>query len=294
MTTKKKIHFVSIIGKTNSGKSSFLNKILNINLSPINKKEQTTRRSIQGILNLKKYQIIFNDNPGLHNKNNLLASKINIHATKNLKENYDLILFFKTVNQEIDEKEMKILEKLDKNNSFIVISKTDLNNNLETKNKILKKFQELNFKNVFFLSNKIATSYLRILNEIKKRCYFSEIPYEENQISDLPLRFLVAEKIRNSINNNCHQEIPYENHVEIVEFDESKKNITKIRAIIWVNKKSQIKIIVGKNGLNIKKIGIEARENIEDFLESKIFLELEVKLDKNWTKNDKKTEKLFH
>ncbi len=281
-----KAGFVGIIGKPNVGKSTLMNRLVGEGLSIVTHKAQTTRHRIKGILNSEDYQIVFSDTPGILEPNYLLQEKM-MDFVKATLEDADAVLFISDLSEAyMDE---TILEKLSaiKAPLIVVLNKIDLSSTDEI-NKLVhgwkKKLKPLAVIPVSalkkFNTEKIIEAILELLPEAPP--YFPK-----DSLSDANERFFVSEIIREKIMLHYQQEIPYSAEVMVEAFKEEEK-IVKIAATVFVERDSQKGILIGKGGEDIKRIGIEARIDIEKLLGKKVFLELFVKVEKEWRKNENK------
>ena len=282
-----KAGFVSIIGNPNVGKSTLMNILLGEKLSITTPKVQTTRHRIKGILSGDDYQIIFSDTPGILQPKYKLQESMLKYIEEALAD-ADIILYLtdpfdsKRVNEEyIDRlKNMKIPV-------IVVINKVDTIQQEEVKALMMQWQERLPEAEIIPASALYNYNIDKIFHTILEKLPESPPFFDKDALTDLPLRFFVAEIIREKIFENYRQEIPYSTQVIVEEFKEYP-NITKIRATIFVEKESQKPIIIGNRGQAIKKVGIEARKDIEKFLDQKVYLELYVKVDKNWRNNTNK------
>lgn len=281
-----KAGFVGIIGKPNVGKSTLMNRLVGEGLSIVTHKAQTTRHRIKGILNSDDYQIVFSDTPGILEPHYLLQEKM-MDFVKATLEDADAVLFISDLSEAyMDE---IILEKLTaiKAPLIVVLNKIDLSSTDEI-NKLVhgwkKKLKPLAVIPVSalkkFNTEKIIEAILELLPEAPP--YFPK-----DSLSDANERFFVSEIIREKIMLHYQQEIPYSVEVIVEAFKEEEK-IVKIASTIYVERDSQKGILIGKGGEDIKRIGTEARIDIEKFLGKKVFLELFVKVEKEWRKNENK------
>ncbi len=281
-----KAGFVGIIGKPNVGKSTLMNRLVGEGLSIVTHKAQTTRHRIKGILNTEDYQIVFSDTPGLLEPHYLLQEKM-MDFVKATLEDADAVLFISDLSEAyMDE---AIIEKLSavKAPLIIILNKIDLSTQDEI-NKLVhgwkKKLKPLAVIPVSalkkFNTEKIIEAIVELLPEAPP--YFPK-----DSLSDANERFFVSEIIREKIMLHYQQEIPYSTEV-IVEAFKDEEKIVKIAATIYVERDSQKGILIGKAGEDIKRIGVEARIDIEKFLGKKVFLELFVKVEKEWRKNENK------
>lgn len=281
-----KAGFVGIIGKPNVGKSTLMNRLVGEGLSIVTHKAQTTRHRIKGILNTEDYQIVFSDTPGLLEPHYLLQEKM-MDFVKATLEDADAVLFISDLSEAyMDE---AIIDKLSavKAPLIVVLNKIDLSTQDEI-NKLVhgwkKKLKPLAVIPVSalkkFNTEKIIEAIVELLPEAPP--YFPK-----DSLSDANERFFVSEIIREKIMLHYQQEIPYSTEV-IVEAFKDEEKIVKIAATIFVERDSQKGILIGKAGEDIKRIGVEARIDIEKFLGKKVFLELFVKVEKEWRKNENK------
>jgi len=273
--------FVSIIGKPNVGKSSLMNKLVGENLSIITNKAQTTRHRIMGILNGDDFQIVYSDTPGL------LEPKYELHQAmmdyvKVSLDDADVILLIVELEEKFDE---KLLAKFQKINTPIVllINKIDLAKGSQVTDKIEYWKTIIDAKEIVPVSAKTGENLEQVLNTIKK--YLPEHPgfYPKDDLTDKSERFFASEIIREKIFLNYEQEIPYSSEVGIESFKEETE-IIRIRATIFVERDSQKGILIGKGGSSLKKVGTEARKDLESFFGKKVFLETHVKVADNWRK----------
>ena len=289
---KKKCGFVAILGRPNVGKSTLLNALLKEKISIVSSVPQTTRFRIRGILNLENAQIIFIDTPGLHLFKDDLALYLNNIAKKSV-EDTDLILYLVDVTRSIGNEEMMIMNFLLNYNHLPMImglNKIDLgtdflNHYIERWEALLKEKKKENPVKFYIpLSAKKGKNLDKlteaIVDLLPERDFLF---YPEKETTDFPLSFRISEIIREKLLLFLKEELPHSCAV-IVEEMEEKENIVYIYASILVNRTSQKKIIIGKGGSFIKKIGTEARKDLEVLLKRKVYLELYVKVVKDWQK----------
>jgi len=285
-----KAGFVTIFGKPNAGKSTLINALLNFNLSIVNRKVQTTRDRILGILTEDDYQIIFVDTPGiLEPKYELQKFMLNEIRTS-LTEADLIIQIVDTLNLNFDDlkkTDSDYKELLLNKKRIIVLNKIDL---MKTDN-LLPIMERL--KNEFNYDEIVPVSALEHENidELKK-IILKYIPegeffYDKDTLTDKPEKFFVSEIIREKILGMYHEEIPYSIMVGITEFKDRGNNLVYINADIIVERESQKIIVIGNKGAGLKKLGERARKDIENFLNKKVYLELFVKVRKDWRNNKK-------
>lgn len=282
--------FVNIIGKPNVGKSTLMNILVGERLSIISSKAQTTRHRILGMINSDNYQIIFSDTPGMmkpqYELHKNMMSFVNISL-----EDADVIVFVTDL-FETEEEIEGIIEKINQSGIpvLLVINKIDL-----AKEGQLDKVTEywtsrIKASTVIFISALEKFNTEKILQEILDRLPEHPAFYDKGELTDRPERFFASEIIREKIFNNYKKEIPYSSEVSIEDFLEESK-IIKIRATIYVERESQKGIIIGDQGKMLKKVGIEAREELEKFFKKKVYLETFVKVETDWRKNKLKLKK---
>ena len=276
--------FVNIIGNPNVGKSTLMNLLVGENLSIITPKAQTTRRSIRGIVNGEDFQIVFTDTPGILKPNYLLQENM-MKFVNTAMEDADVILFVTDVFDKFENPEfIERLNSLEKP-VVLIINKIDLSNqeNLEAladkwKTRLTK------LQGIIPVSALAKFNVESILLSLKKFLPESPPYFPKEELTDLSQRFFISEMIREKVFNNYQKEIPYSTEIIIEEFKE-EADITNIRAIIYVERESQKAIILGHKGSAIKNIGIQARKDIEKFLDKKVFLETIVKVKEDWRNN---------
>lgn len=279
-----KTGFVNIFGRPNAGKSTLLNALMGEKMAIVSSKVQTTRHRIKGILTEKDYQVIFSDTPGIIEPKYKLHEKM-MQAVKGSLEDADVALLLVDVKDNWEECDAIFSSLKLKVPAIVVLNKLDLVDTDKLKEGI-----------VFFESKKYCRKAVSIsaLSGINKKQFMKPILellpegepfYTDDNISDLPTKFFVSELIREKIYTLFQDEIPYHTTVLVQEFKE-KSTLIKIRAEIIVQRETQKAIILGHGGSMIKKLGTEARKDIEAFLGQKIFLELFVKVRSKWRDND--------
>ena len=284
MQNKKfKSGFVSIIGRPNVGKSTLLNQILKEKIAIVSPKAQTTRNKIQGIYTTDNEQIIFIDTPGIHKAKNELGNRMNEFAMSSL-DGIDAILYVIDATSPIGKGDEFILESLVKSKTpiFLVANKVDLLNDTD---KIIENIDTYKEKGKFVGGITIsATNNFNIdklLEMIVNVLPNGPMYYPEDQLLDQPERFVVSEIIREKVLLNTEEEVPHSVAITIERFKEQNDKV-EIYATIVVERISQKKIIIGKNGSMIKKIGTQARLDIKKFLGCGVHLDLFVKVEENW------------
>lgn len=281
-----KAGFVNIIGNPNVGKSTLMNVLVGEKLSIITPKAQTTRHRILGIVNGEDYQIVFSDTPGILNPAYQLQESM-MDFVKTAFDDADILIYM----VEVEEKELKneaFFKKITNSKIpvLLLLNKIDLSNSERVEEKIN------------YWKNKVPNSFVYVISALEKfniESVFHKIIellpespafYPKDQLTDKPERFFVNEKIREKILMHYKKEIPYSVEVETESFVKEKE-IIKIRTLIMVERNTQKGILIGHKGKAIKRIGEEARKDLESFFDKKIFIELYVKVNKNWRSNEK-------
>jgi GTP-binding protein Era len=285
-----KAGFVNIVGKPNVGKSTLMNILVGERLSIISPKAQTTRHRIVGITNTEDYQIVFSDTPGM------LKPKYELHKSMmgfvNLSlEDADVILFVTDL-YETDEEIEEVIQRINQSGVpvLLLINKIDLAK--EGQLDVVTEYwtSRVQAAAVIPISAKENFNTERILQEIVERLPEHPAFYDKEELTDRPERFFASEIIREKIFTNYKKEIPYSTEVGIEDFHE-EETIIRIRATIFVERNSQKGIIIGDKGKMLKKVGTEAREDLEKFFGKKVFLETYVKVEQDWRKNKLKLKK---
>ncbi|MDD3152886.1 MAG: GTPase Era, partial [Bacteroidales bacterium] len=277
----------NIIGKPNAGKSTLMNALVGEKLSIITSKAQTTRHRIIGIVNGEDFQIVYSDTPGIIKPAyKLQQSMMNFVEGAFIDADLFLLIVDPSDEYEIDD---KTIDKIRKTNVpvIVILNKIDLLNNdlvLQHVNKWNEIFPE---SSIIPVSALYKFNVEPVLKEIIAKLPENHPFFPKDELTDKPLRFFVSEIIREKILMNYKQEIPYSCEVCIEEYHESKE-LDKIKAVIYVARESQKGILIGKGGSAMKRVGIEARKDIEEFLQKKVFLELYVKVMKEWRDDELK------
>ncbi|MGN3839742.1 GTPase Era [Mycoplasmopsis bovis] len=286
-----KVCIISILGRPNVGKSSLLNKIIKYDLAIVSNVPQTTRDQIMGVYTENDYQFVFVDTPGIHKPLNLLGESLNKEAFSSIND-IDCILFLTPVNEEIKSGDKLILERIaNSKNKIAVISKIDLAKSPDDISKKIKSLEEFNFQKIISVSNKNDKSIDSLIEILKEYSYEGPPFYDEDYITDKSMRFMAKEYIRESAINLLTDELPHSIAVEVQDFIEEEDRIT-INAVIYVKKDSQKGILIGKGASMIKKIGTNARMKMGHQFNSKVTLNLKVKVSNKWI-NDKSALKKF-
>jgi GTP-binding protein Era len=278
--------FVTIIGKPNVGKSTFVNHIVGEKIAITSHKPQTTRNAIRGIYNDAESQIIFIDTPGVHKPKHKLGATMTDTALNTMNA-VDVIMMMISGLEQLEDIDHTIIERLKnaKTPAILVVNKIDAVKDVDRLEILINKYKSLHdFKGVFAISalNGIHTKLL--MDDIKDLLEEGPKYYPEDQTTDNPIRFMISELIREKVLELTQEEIPHSVMVLIdaMENDDVYEHVLNIHASIIVERDSQKGIIIGKNGRMIKKIGTKARHDILALLGVKIYLDLHCKVEKNW------------
>ncbi|WP_027338662.1 GTPase Era [Halonatronum saccharophilum] len=276
--------FITVVGQPNVGKSTLINKLVGEKVVITSRKAQTTRNKIQCILTLDQAQMIFIDTPGIHRPKDKMGKYLNDVAYTSLKE-IDLALFVVNAQYKPNNSDKQIANQLNalKTPVLLVINKVDQ----ISKRDLLKRIQEYERLGSFEDTVSISAKEEINLDDLKDTMveYMPKGPkyYPDDMVTDQIEQFIVAEIVREKILSFTHEEVPHSVAVEIMSFKEREdKDLVEIRANIYVERKSQKGILIGKGGKMLKKIGQTARKDIEDLLGTQIFLDLWVKVKDDW------------
>ena len=281
-----KAGFVNIVGNPNVGKSTLMNSLVGEKLSIITSKAQTTRHRILGIVNGEKFQLVLSDTPGVIKPSYELQSSM-MDFVKTAIDDADILIYMIEIG-ESSLKDENLFNKI-KSSSIpvvVLINKIDLSNQEELENQVSEWSKKLPNAEIFPIS---ALKEFQVDNLLQRLIeLLPECPpyFPKDQLTDKPERFFVNEIIREKILINYNKEIPYSVEILTEEFKEDQK-IIRIRSVIMVERNSQKGIIIGHKGSALKKIGIESRKDLETFFGKQIYIELFVKVNKNWRSNHK-------
>ncbi len=284
--------FVGIIGAPNVGKSTLLNAILGEKVAITTPKPQTTRTQIRGILTGENFQIVFVDTPGIHLPRKLLNKKL-VEIAEKAVEDVDVLLFLVDVTNRNRKEEFAVIELIKRLKKPVVL----LLNKIDkvAKENILPMIEEMSkmypFEAIIPVSAKYKDGIDRVLEELLKLLPEGPQYYDGTTITDQSKEHIVEELVREKVFLLAKQEIPYSTAVKVEEMNEDE-DIVRIRAVIYVERPSQKGIIIGKNGKFIKKIGTYARMDLERLWGKKVFLDLWVKVLKDWSKDEKQLRRL--
>lgn len=285
-----KAGFVNIVGSPNVGKSTLMNQMIGEKLSIVTSKAQTTRHRIHGIVNDENYQIVFSDTPGVVNASYKLHEQMMSYVESSFKD-ADILLFITDIYEsEMNHKET--LERIKKLSIPVltIVNKMDLGSQEQVEKRILYWKEKLPNAEVIPISALHGFGKEWVWQRILDLLPDGPAYFEKEDLSDRPVRFFVAEMIREKIFLFTDKEVPYCSQVDVNTYEE-EENIIRIRATIVVERDSQKGIIIGKGGDMLKKIGREARKDIENFVGKQVFLQTFVKVDKDWRESEVKLKK---
>lgn len=284
-----KAGFVNIVGNPNVGKSTLMNLLMGERISIATFKAQTTRHRIMGIINSDDAQIVFSDTPGVLKPNYKLQEEMLAFSVSALQD-ADVLLYVTDV-VETPDKNNDFLEKVKKMNVpvLVLINKIDISNQKDLEKLVQLWHESLPKAEIFPISAKVKFNVDNVLSRIKELLPDSPPYFDKDQWTDKPARFFVTEIIREKILLYYDKEIPYAVEVVVEQFKEDDKHI-HINAVIYVERDSQKGIIIGHRGIALKKVSSEARKTLEKFFGKSIYLEIFVKVDKDWRSNTKRLE----
>jgi len=286
--SNKRSGFVAIFGKPNAGKSTLINDLLNFNLSIVNRKVQTTRNKVLGVLTEDNYQIVFVDTPGILEPKYELQSFM-LSEIKSSLDEADVIVHIidaLTISYEdLKSVEEKFMDLLKNKKRIIVLNKIDLIKKDDILPIIERLSAEFNYHEIVPVSALKNENVEELKKIIVKDLPEREFYYDEDTLTDKPEKFFVGEIIREKILDLYHEEIPYSVIVNIAEFKERENGVIYINSEIILERESQKIIVIGKKGEGLKRLGERARKEIENFLNKKVYLELFVKVRKDWRNN---------
>lgn len=285
--------FVNIVGNPNVGKSTLMNALVGERLSIITSKAQTTRHRIMGIVNGEDFQMVYSDTPGVLSPNYQLQRQM-LEFSRSALVDADVLLYV-TEPQDTIDRNPDFIEKVKKMSSagssvFLIINKIDLTTQ-DTLERLVEFWKnQLPEATIFPISAQEKFGVSQLFDAIKDALPVGPPFFPKDQLTDKPARFFVNEIIREKILQNYDKEIPYSVEVEVESFKEEDKLI-RIDAVIYCERESQKGIIIGKAGSALKRVGSQARKDIEEFFQKQVFLQLFVKVDKDWRSN---TNRLKH
>jgi GTPase len=279
--------FVSIIGRPNVGKSTLINTLIGSKIAIVSEKPQTTRTRIQGILTSDEGQIIFIDTPGIHKPKHLLGEYMLKISTQSLNE-VDIIYYMTDASRPFGAGEQYIIDQLKKVEVpvFLLVNKIDLVGEEEIREFVQPFYNQMNFTELILISAANGTNLTNLLNKTMQYLPEGPLYYPEDDMTDQPVSFIVAELIREKALLLTRDEVPHSLAVEVEEFKNQPGGKIYVRAVINTERDSQKAIIIGQKGQMLKKIGERSRIDIEKMLEASVYLDLWVKVKKNWRDNE--------
>ncbi len=286
--------YVALIGRPNAGKSTILNRLVGEKIAAVSNKPQTTRYRIQGIVTRENGQIVFVDTPGVHKPGYLLNRRM-MSAVHDALLSVDLVVLMRDASVSTGNGDKYVLDlvKSSGKKAILLLNKID---KLKDKSRLLPLIEqysaEFDFAAVIPVSALNGEAVDVVLDEIVKHLPAGEPLFGEDEMTDQPVRAIVAEMVREKILGSTGEEIPYVTAVVTEMFDESDPKLPKIYCAIYVEKPSQKKIIIGHQGSKIRDIGTRAREDIEKFLGTKVFLKLFVKVVDDWRNQERRLDEI--
>ena len=279
--------FVNIVGNPNVGKSTLMNALVGERLSIITSKAQTTRHRIMGIVNGEDFQMVYSDTPGVLSPNYRLQEKM-LEFSRSALVDADVLLYV-TEPQDTADRNPDFLTKVKRmaeagTKVFLIINKIDLTTQETLENLVAFWHSQLPEAEIFPISAQERFGVVQLFDAIKEALPAGPPFFPKDQLTDKPARFFVNEIIREKILLNYDKEIPYSVEVEVESFLE-EEHLIRINAVIYCERESQKGIIIGKAGAALKRVGSQARKDIEDFFQKQVFLQLFVKVDRDWRSN---------
>ncbi len=286
--------FVALIGRPNAGKSTLLNHLVGEKIAAVSNKPQTTRHKIRGIITLDEGQIVFVDTPGVHKPGYALNRRM-MSAVHDAILSVELIVLMRDASVSTGNGDKFVLELVKDSGkpAVLVLNKID---KLRDKAKLLPLIEfysnEHEFAEVIPISALEGDAVSVMLEQIVKHLPVGEPIFAKDEMTDEPIRSIVAEMVREKILETMSEEIPYVTAVITEKFDETKPHMTKIYCAIYVERDSQQRMVIGKQGSRIKDIGTKARKDIEKLLRKKVYLQLFVKVVKDWRNQERQLDEI--
>lgn len=281
---------VAILGRPNAGKSTLLNRLLGQKLAIVTRKPQTTRSRILGILTVEGAQLLLLDTPGFHTSPKALNKALN-EAVEEAVQDCDVALLLVDPSEGWDEAHAVLLAQLHKRGAQVVLAATKCDRS-ENAARAWPPPQVEGAAAVLRISAQSGEGVDALLAALVGRLPEAPAYYGPDEVTDRPLRFLAAELVREAAFEALSQELPYATAVEILEFDERRSDLVRIRANLIVARASQKRIVIGEGGAMIKRIGTQARHGIEELLQTKVHLDLWVKVEPRWWRRPKRLKSL--
>lgn len=283
MSQKHRSGFVTLVGRPNVGKSTLLNNIIGQKVSIISDKIQTTRTLVQGILSDEDSQIIFIDTPGIHKPKHRLGDYM-VDVSLQTLADVDIVLFMVNATEGYGKGDQFILDKLNKIDKpiFLIINKVD-QIHPDALFPIIEQYKDTcKFEEIIPISALNGNNVDKLLELLKEHLIVGPKYFDENQVTDKTDRFIISELIREKVLTYTEEEVPHSINVLIEDVTRNDQDKLQIQASIIVERDSQKGILIGKKGSMLKRIGQSARRDIEQFLDEKIFLDLWIKVKKDW------------
>ncbi len=286
MTEPFRCGFVALIGKPNTGKSTLMNALIGEKLSITAPRPQTTRHQILGIKTTDHCQCIFVDTPGLHTAQKKAINRYMNRAASSVIDDVDLICVLLDARR-IDAEDQAVLQRLEgKQPVLLILNKIDRMSKPELLPVIEELAKQIPGREIIPVSALKGENLDHLIEEIEKRLPVGPPQFPDDQLTDRPMRFIVAEIVREKLFRRLTQELPYALTVSVDHYAQ-EQDLLRISATIWVERKSQKGIIIGKGGQQLKQIGSEARADIERLVGQKVFLQLWVKLREGWSDDER-------
>jgi GTP-binding protein Era len=280
--------FVTVVGKPNVGKSTLINGLVGEKVAIVSPKPQTTRRTLRGILTLPEAQIVFVDTPGMHEPRHKLGEYMVKSATSTIPD-ADVVLFMVDLSAPPDDDDERLGQLIRKRRAgpcILVLNKVDLVSKAKEEERTGSFERLCDCEESVVISATEGRNRDRLLALVIDRLPPGPRFYPPDQITDQPLRFLAGELVREQVLHYLHQEVPHWIAVVVEEFEERREDLTYIEAIIYVAKESQKAIVIGQGGKMLKVIGQAARTEIESLLGARVYLDLWIKVRKQWIKDE--------
>ncbi len=289
-TTNKlgfKSGFVTFLGRPNAGKSTLLNAFVGEKIAIVSNKVQTTRHRFHGIVTTEDYQIVITDTPGIHKPKDALGEELNISATESI-DGVDIVCVLIDSSAKVGSGDCHVISLLEGLSvaKICLLTKIDLSSKDEINSQIIAASKLCDFDEIIPISAKTGENLDVLRDAIVKRLEEGHLWYPSDEVCDVDDDVMIAELIREKILESCSQEIPHSIGVVVDDVAyRAKKKIYDLHATIYVERDSQKGIVVGKGGSMLQRIGVAARRDIEKFLNTKVNLQLSVKLKKNWRRD---------
>lgn len=280
--------FITVIGRPNVGKSTLLNGLIGEKISIISDKPQTTRNKIQMVLTTDNMQCVFLDTPGIQMPKNKLGDYM-LSVSKSTLNEVDIVTFIVDLSEDIGKLDQYILDILDgvDTKTILLVNKIDIAESQDQIDNIINKYKEMDkFDRIVPISALEKTNYDKYIEVLYELLEEGPMYYPADMITDQPERNIIAEIVREKVLRNMFDEIPHGIAVEVMKISENENEKMQIEVNLYVEQNSHKGMVIGKGGSMLKKIGIEARRDIENLLDDKVNLKIWVKVAKDWRKKD--------